>query len=166
MVIHSPIAKDTVLVTDVMTGLFVRVCKLILQCSKRELHCDLYKLGAVGLRAVVMVNGKRLVSDTMFRSLLPPELRMMSNYYQEMCLCEICHAIYNLQSSLNRYRFTQLTQMKIYWDKLPDRTKSEKKEKGATVLMHGKVITIVEFKASKAYQLFLVCFKVGSSNSI
>jgi len=116
MVIHSPIARDTVLVRNVHTGLFERKCKLILQCSIRELHCDLYKPSPVGLRSLVVVNGKNLVSDTMFRSLLPPELRKMTNYYQEMCLCEICHAIYNLQSSLNRYRTKQLLQMKDWTD--------------------------------------------------
>ena len=70
----------------------------------------------------------------MFRSLLPPELRKMTNYYIEMCLCEICHSISNLQSSMNRYRLKKLIEMKVYWMELPDRTKYQKKEKAKAKL--------------------------------
>ena len=107
MVIHSPIAWDTVLVRDPATNNKVRKNKLILQCSIRELHCDLYR-NSVGLPNLVVVDGKNLVSETMFRALLPPELRKMNNHYQEMCLCGPCHSFSMQQSPLNRYQMKHL----------------------------------------------------------
>ena len=84
-VIHSSIAKDTLLVPDPCnTGQFVRKSKLILQTSVRDLLIDLYKPGIGMLEDVMDKDGKRLVSDIMFQALLPPELRMMSNYYKTM----------------------------------------------------------------------------------
>ena len=83
-VIHSPIAKDTVLVKDDSTGEVVRKTKLILQCSIRELHCDLYK-PSCGVRDLVFVNGSNLILYTMFRALLPKELRVMTNHYIRRC---------------------------------------------------------------------------------
>ena len=119
-VIHSPIAKDTVLVKDDSTGELVRKTKLILQCSIRELHCDLYKLGP-GLRDKVVVEGSNLVSDTMFRALLPKELRVMTNHYKEMCLCGVCHEFALLQSALNRCRTKHLTSLKKQWNDCPEK---------------------------------------------
>ena len=71
-VIHSPIAKDTLKVPDqLIKGKFIRKLKLILQCSVRELHGDLYKPD-IGLGDNVLDDNKKpLVSDTMFRMLLP-----------------------------------------------------------------------------------------------
>ena len=56
-VIHSPIARGTILVRDVSNGEKVRKTKLILQCAIRELHCDLYK-PSFGLRDKVIVDRK------------------------------------------------------------------------------------------------------------
>ena len=63
----------------------VRKTKLILQCSIRELHYDLHKSGSGLLRDLVVVNAENLVPDTMFRALLPKELRVMTNHYKQMC---------------------------------------------------------------------------------
>ena len=107
-VIHSPIAKDTVCVKDDFTGEIVRKTKLILQCSIRELHCDLFKPGDTGLRDKVVVDGANLVSVTMFRAILPKQLRVMTNHDREMRLCEIWHAFSLLQSALNTFRTKHL----------------------------------------------------------
>ena len=69
-VVHSPIAQDTVLVLDLESSKLVRKNKLLLQCSVRELHSDLYTPN-IGLGDQVRDNnGNPLISDTMFWSLL------------------------------------------------------------------------------------------------
>ena len=90
-VIHSPIAKDTVEVFDPIIKTRVRKSKLLLQCSVRELHSDLYKPDGVGLGEYVRdEKGNPLISDTVFRALLPPDLTMMTNMYKSMCMGEVC----------------------------------------------------------------------------
>ena len=80
-VIFSPIARYTVLLNDPDNpGSFIRKSKLIIKCSIVKLHGDLY-YPTMGLgNDVVEKDGKHIVSDTMFRVLLPPELRMISNH--------------------------------------------------------------------------------------
>ena len=101
--------------------------KLILQCAIRELHNDLYKPNS-GLRDKVFVNGKHLVSDTMFRALLPKELRVMTNYCKEICLCEACHSFSMLQSALNKFRSKFLKVLKKKWEDHPDQEEEKKEE--------------------------------------
>ena len=73
-VVHSPIARDTLLVLDFQSNKIVRKNKLLLQCPVRELHSDLYS-PIIGLGNTVRdKKGKHLISDTMFRTLLPQEL--------------------------------------------------------------------------------------------
>ena len=56
--------------------------KQLSMCSIADLHGDLYS-PTTGLgNDVIDKDGKNLVSDTMFRGLLPPELRVMSNHYK------------------------------------------------------------------------------------
>ena len=72
-------------------------------CSIAELHGDIYS-PTTGLGNDVIDNdGKHLVSDTMFRGLLPPELRVMSNHYKTVCCCEFCQGFNCLQSALNSF---------------------------------------------------------------
>ena len=79
----SPIARDTVLVNDPDNpGSFIRKSKLILQCSIAELRGDLYSPTTGLVNDVIDKYGKHLVSDTMSRGLLPPELFLMSNQYK------------------------------------------------------------------------------------
>ena len=111
-VLHSPISKDTQLIYNTAsTGEFIRKSKLILQTSVRELLCDLYKEEIGMLQDVINKQGKRLISDTMFRALLPPELRMMINYYKQICMCELCQRSTYMQSALNTFRRNHLSQL-------------------------------------------------------
>ena len=99
-VVHSPIARDTVLVLDFESNQLVRKNKLLLQCSVRELHRNLYN-PKIGLADQVRkYNGTPLVSDTMFRTLLPQELRPMSDRYKQMCCCAECTTFDYMQSAL------------------------------------------------------------------
>ena len=111
-VIHSPLKGDTVRVTDDITGNVVHKNKLLLQCSIRELYCDMYSAG-IGLGEKVLdENVKHLVSDTMFRALLPPELRVVTTNYKQSCCCELCCFMYYLQAGINRFRVITLGQLK------------------------------------------------------
>lgn len=47
-----------------------------------NLYFDLYTPGIGLSNAVLNDNGDPLVSDTMFRALLPPELRLLTNNYK------------------------------------------------------------------------------------
>ena len=47
-------------------------------------------------------NRKELVSDTMFRKILPPELKLLSGTHKQGCCCETCTLMSNLQSAYNR----------------------------------------------------------------
>ena len=94
LVVHSPNNNDTlkIKVLDVEDGKMKVVLKnkIILQCSVRELYNDLYTpgIGLVGPNVEYSVIGegeKRMVSDTVFCSLLPPELRKASNNHKQSC---------------------------------------------------------------------------------
>ena len=103
--------------------------KLLLQCSVRELHNDLY-CPILGLgNKVTDDNGDRLVSDTMFRSILPPELRPLTNRYKEVCCCELCQIFHYIHSGHNSFRSQQLHEMEREMKKMPDDTPSEKEKK-------------------------------------
>ena len=80
MVVASLIARDTVRVKE--NGVIARKGKLLLQCSIRELFSDLFD-EVLGLQNVVFdAEGKHFLSDTMFRAILPPELRLMTNRHK------------------------------------------------------------------------------------
>ena len=75
-VIPSPIQDDTLLVPNPIPGgrpKKIPMAKLLLQVPVRELHNDLY-CPTIGLGdSVVDELGNPLVSNTVFRALLPPE---------------------------------------------------------------------------------------------
>ena len=74
---------------------------MLLQCSIRELYCDMY-LPGIGLGNVVIdSNGNNLVSDTMFRDILPPELILLAGTHKQGCCCEQCTLMVNLQAACN-----------------------------------------------------------------
>jgi hypothetical protein len=108
--IHSPLHDDTLLVPDPTDATKkVRKNKVLLQVSVRELHNDLY-CPTIGLGdADKDKNGDNLISDTMMRALLPPELRMITNHYKMMCCCESCMLAHYYQSALNRFRLHHLS---------------------------------------------------------
>ena len=126
-VIHSPIAKDTVEVFDPITKTRVRKSKLLLQCSVRELLSDLYKPVGVGLGDYVRdENGNPIISDTVFRALLPPELKMMTNKYKQMCMCEICQSFKHNHSSYKRWQSKHLAEQEEELSDMPTHTRAQK----------------------------------------
>ena len=131
-VIHSPIARDTLWVTDPNNpgGDKIRKNKLLLQCSVRELHSDLYKPTGIGLGDLVRdENGKPLISDTVFRALIPPELRAMSGAYKIMCCCAICQSFDYKQNALNRFRMHLLNDLRSECEDMPVTNQQERYEK-------------------------------------
>ena len=83
----SPLKYHTVKVVDPFSQEVVRKNKLLLQCSVRELYCDMC-LPSIGLGNVAIdSNGNNLVSDAMFRAILPPELRLLAGTHKQGCCC-------------------------------------------------------------------------------
>ena len=74
----------------------------------------------MGLPNVVVKDGKKLLSDTVFRQILPKELRPMSKYLKQMCCCMICESMAFKQSALNQFRRDYLEHLKHNWETLPD----------------------------------------------
>jgi hypothetical protein len=110
---QSPIARDTLLIRDTLTQESRRVPKLLLECSMRQLHNELIAPpedgGLVGARH--KDTNEVVISDTMLRSLAPPQLRPMTDSHKIMCGCEICNTTKYLQESLNAWRRKQLKAM-------------------------------------------------------
>ena len=104
-VIHSPITDDTVLVIDELIGKKnKRAGKVLLTCSVRELHNDLIKdINDNGLKDVWNKN-KILVSETSLRLLLSDQLKKCTPRYKQMCGCECCIIIKQLELTLNSCR--------------------------------------------------------------
>ena len=120
-VVTSPFQRDTILCpcpTDDDPSRTVRKNKLLLQTSVRELHSDLFKPGT-GIPEVVMKDGKKLISDTVFRQILPFELRPMTKHLKEVCCCKICETMKFLQDALNQWRKKKKKQLKDKWEQLP-----------------------------------------------
>ena len=98
-IVNSPISNDTLLVPDPeQPGNRVRVSKLLLQISIRELHNDLLSDGPLGLAEAKDNDGKPLISDTALRALLPPNVRKMTEKYKQMCGWEPCISMTQLQN--------------------------------------------------------------------
>ena len=84
--IVSPIKSDTLLVKD-KDGNKVKMPKLLLECTPRELHNDMLKpLDKGGFAGAYDDKGNVLISDTALRSFLPKNLRKMTNHYKQVCL--------------------------------------------------------------------------------
>ena len=60
------------------------------------------------------------MSDTMFRALLPPELRVVTNNYKQTCCCEMCCFMNYLQAAINKFRVIHLAEIKKELKKLED----------------------------------------------
>ena len=63
-----------------------------------------------------------LVSDAQFCALLSSDPRVMADHHKQMCPCEICAALSDLQSALNMFRVKHVTQLKKKWMDLPEGT--------------------------------------------
>jgi hypothetical protein len=111
MIVNSPLKDETLLVKDPFTGERLRKTKLLLCLPIRELHNDLYKDPPVGLPTAIDNNGKQLISDTMLRSLLPPELKPATKRHKQMCGCEVCLTMQSHQSTVNAFRSLQIRRM-------------------------------------------------------
>ena len=85
--------------------------KLLLQVPVRELHSDLHK-PQIGLPEIVVKDGKSQLSDTVFRQILPFELRKMTKHLKQMCCHKICESINFKQDALNQWRKKQKEKLK------------------------------------------------------
>ena len=104
-VVASPIAGDSVLLPDPADpSRKIRKNKLILQCSKQELFCDLCSADKGPDQEVVAPGGRQLIGDTTFRALLPPELCVMNNRHKLMCCCSECVQMDFLHKALCAFR--------------------------------------------------------------
>ena len=90
---QSPITRDTLLISDADTKVKHRVPKLLLECSMRQFHHELIASpdygGLVGARHAI--TNDVVISDTMLRSLAPPQLFPMKENQKMMCDCAICN---------------------------------------------------------------------------
>ena len=126
-VYESPIARDTLLITDAEYRVKWRVPKLLLECSMRQLHNELIASpddgGLLGARHAE--KNDVIISDTMLRSLAPPQLRPMTDNHKMMCGCAICKTSKYMQESLNAWRRKQLKTMKYKADNSRRRKRDE-----------------------------------------
>ena len=87
--------------------------KLLIEISIRELHNNLLELPeSGGLAEARDAEGKVIISDSVLRCLLPPQLWKMTDRHKQMCGCEICLSIIHLQQTLNRWRHRFSRQLK------------------------------------------------------
>ena len=111
---QSPIARDTLLISDADSKVKRRVPKLLLECSIRQLHNDPIASpddgGLLGARHAK--TNDVIFSDTMLISLAPPQLRPMTDNHKMMCGCAICNTSKYMQESFNAWRRKQLKIMK------------------------------------------------------
>ena len=66
-----------------------------------------------------------VISDTMLRSLAPPQLRPMTHHHKMVCGCVISNTSNYFQESLNAWRKKQLKIMKDKSDNSRGRKKGE-----------------------------------------
>ena len=112
-VVQSPISNDClkVMLDDQTEPQLVP--KLLLQVSVRELHNSLVNdPNDGGLKYARDENGKIIISDSTFRSLLPPQLKQMSARYKIICGCECCISAKSIHSSFLSWRDRWLEKLK------------------------------------------------------
>ena len=107
---ESPIARDTLLITDAEYRVKRRLPKLLLECSMRQLHNDIIASTDVGglLGAIHADTNYVIISDIMLCYLAPPQLRPMIYNHKMMCGCAICNTSKYFQELLNAWRQKQL----------------------------------------------------------
>ena len=103
---ESPIARDTLIITDAEYGVKRIVPKLLLEFSMRQLHNELIALpydgGLLGARHAD--TNYFISSGTMLRSLSYPQLRPMIDHHKMICGCAICNTSKYFQAFLNACR--------------------------------------------------------------
>ena len=90
---ESPIARDTLLISDAESAVKMRVPKLLLECYMQQLHNELISSPDSGglLGARHSDTNDVIFSDTMLCYLEPPKLRPMTYHHKMMCGCAICN---------------------------------------------------------------------------
>ena len=103
---QSPITRDTLLIADSDTKVKRRVPKRLLGCSMRQLHNEIIASpddgGLVAARHAI--TNDVIISDTMLRSLAPPQLRPMTDNHKMICGCAIRNTSKYMQEYLNAWR--------------------------------------------------------------
>ena len=81
------------------------VPKLLLQVSVRELHNILVSdPHDDGIKDARDEDGKIIISGSILRAMLPPQLKQMSARYKIMCGCQCCISAKSIHSSLLSWR--------------------------------------------------------------
>ena len=116
------------------------------QVSVRELHNSIVSdPNDGGLKDARDEDGNIIISDSTLRSLLPPQLKKMSECYKIMCGCEFCISTKNIHSSFLSWSDRYLKKLK---DKIQN-TQSRRSGKKShhiyetyknTVIPHGRHI--------------------------
>ena len=80
----------------------------------RQLHNELIASpddgGLVGVRHAI--TNDMIISDTMLRSLAPPQIHPITDNHKMLCGCAICNTSKYMQESLNAWKQKQLKIMK------------------------------------------------------
>ena len=114
-VVRSPLANDMVTVEDPEdTTKFIKVPKLLLQVSIRELHTDVIE----NVEGATDPAGNPVISDTKLREILPPEVKRTADRYKQICACQLCVLIGYYHSGLKRYRLFLKNKLKENRDQL------------------------------------------------
>ena len=92
-VCESPIARDTLLITDAESGVRRRLQKLLLESFMRNFHNELIVSPDDGglLGAIHADTNDVIISDTMIFSLSHHQLRLMTYLSKMMCGCASCN---------------------------------------------------------------------------
>ena len=136
-VVQSPISNDClkVMLDDQTEPQLVP--KHLLQVSVREIHNSLVSdPNDGGIKDARDEDSNTIISDSILRSLLPPQLKQMSALYKILCGCECCISAKSIHSSL-------LSWCDSYLKKLKDKSKMLKAEglvrKHITYIQHIKI---------------------------
>ena len=90
---ETPISRDTLLITNVESGVKQIVLKLLLECSKQHLHNKFIASpdygGLLGSRHAD--TNYVIISNTMLRFLAALQLPPMKDNQKMMCGCAICN---------------------------------------------------------------------------
>ena len=85
------------------------VPKLLLQVSVRKLHNNLVgDPNYGGLNEARDENNYIIISDSTLRTLLPPQLKQISEQYRVVCGCECCIYYKSIHASLISWRYRYL----------------------------------------------------------
>ena len=124
---QSTITHDTLIIADVDSKVKRRVTKLLLEYSMGQFHNELIASPDDGglLGSIHAEKNDVIISNTMLRSLTPPQLRSMIDNHKMMCGCAICNTSKYMQESLNAWWRKQLKIMKYKAENSRGRKKGE-----------------------------------------